>query len=120
MGAPALGPIAPSRVISLVKLVYDYRPGPFDTTGGFDLDDGGRDWDEEPATGVYVRKDRFTASLEIQHAVENESSEANESHPEDGASGAGQESLALLEPEPRTSQPSVTGSFVAYMLQKQA
>ncbi|KAL8648858.1 MAG: hypothetical protein Q9210_004744 [Variospora velana] len=94
--------------------------GHSDTDGGFDPDDGGRDWDEEPATGVYIGKDHFTASLELQFAVENESLVANESHPEDGASGAGQEYLALLEPEPGTSQLSVTDSFVAYILQTQA
>lgn len=95
-------------------------PGHSDTDGGFDLDDGGRDWDEEPGTGVYIRKDHFTASFELQFAVENESPTANESQPEDEAGGVRQESLALPEPKPEISQPSATDSFVACILQTQA
>ena len=95
-------------------------PGHSDTDGGFDLDDGGCDWDEEPGTGVYIRKDHFTTSLELQFAVENESPTANESQSKDEAGGVRQESLALPESEPEIPQPSVTDSFVACILQTQA
>ena len=75
--------------------------------GGFDLEDGGYDWDEEPATEIYIRKDRFADSPQDQPAIEDE------------AHDVGQESLALpeLEQEPGKSKTSVTDSFAAYILQ---
>ncbi|KAK3174021.1 hypothetical protein OEA41_001265 [Lepraria neglecta] len=95
-------------------------PGHSDTDGEFDLDGGGYDRDGQPATGVYIRKDHFTASLDSQFDVGNKSSSANESQVEDEAGGVRQESLALPESEPEISQPLVTDSFVAYILQTQA
>ncbi|KAL8769044.1 MAG: hypothetical protein Q9209_004830 [Squamulea sp. 1 TL-2023] len=93
--------------------------GHCDTDGGFDSEDGRRDWNHEPATDMFIRKDHFTASLELQFVTGDKSPEANKSSLEDGPSSTGQESLAMLEPKPGISQPSVTDSFVASLLQTQ-
>ena len=66
-------------------------------------------WTMEGAIGMrnlelalMFRKDHFTASLELQFAVKNES------QPEDEAGGVRQKSLALPEPKPEISPPSAT------------
>jgi serine/threonine protein kinase len=82
--------------------------GHSDSDGGFDLDGGHSDG---AATGLFIRKDRFSLSLENQFASEDETQEE---------SSVRQGSLALPEPEQGVSVPMVLTSFEQRVLQLQA
>jgi len=82
--------------------------GHSDSDGGFDLDGGHSDG---VATGLFIRKDRFSLSLESQFASEDETQEE---------SGVRQGSLALPEPEQGIAEPIVLTSFEQRVLQLQA
>ena len=94
-------------------------PGHSNTDGGFDLADGEHDWDNGPATGIYIKKDHFIVSLELQFAIKDACSFSNESYSEDEASSVGKDFLVVFEPQLEISRPQVTDSIVAYILQTQ-
>lgn len=53
-------------------------PGHSDSDGGFGLDDGELDQGGAPATGVFIKKDHFTASLQTQFVIEDDSQQRDE------------------------------------------
>ncbi|KAL9117189.1 MAG: hypothetical protein Q9187_006276 [Circinaria calcarea] len=83
--------------------------GNSNSVGGFNLDEGPR---EEVATGLFIRKNHFTASLESQLASGNE--------PQEESTGVGQGSPALPEPDQETAEPVALASFEQRILQLQA
>ena len=83
--------------------------GNFDSAGGFDLDGCPG---EEIATGVFIRKDHFTASLERQPASDDDTQKESTSN--------GQESPALAKPGQDTAEPVALLSFEQRIFQLQA
>ena len=83
--------------------------GHSDSDGGFDVDDGGDDWNGEPATGLFIRRDRFTSSLQNQFAADDDSQE------EEG--GVGQGFLMLREPGSEIAEHTEPASFDKRLLE---
>lgn len=81
--------------------------GHSDSEGGFEMEGGGNDCDEGPVTGIYIRKDCFTDSLQDHSVIENE------------AHNVRQETSASPKSDQKSGnyQTSLTNSFAAYILE---